>query len=208
MGQEAQLSVEQVFKAVRERQHQLHAEIRHLGCPDPRTRAAAIRNIMVWGQAVTGTLQRLRSRVEEFDEWYERKREEMRTDPLLKWFRDNRNAVLKQGVDPAMGSGAYLESFNSNQMPPSPPGATTFFLLDERGGCGFEIELPDGSTDKVYVALPESCGHVFQTVFLDAPDEHLGQMISDSSAPTVCVVYVDYLDRLVAEARELFGPTA
>lgn len=54
-----------------------------------------------------------------------------------------------------------------------PPGARGFFLADEVGGSGWEIEMPDGRVEKFYVGLPESLKITTWFEFPDAPREHL-----------------------------------
>jgi hypothetical protein len=58
-----------------------------------------LRNLIVFGRAVTNILQNLRSVVgaKTFDEWYMPLQEEMRDDELLKYFYELRTEILKEG---------------------------------------------------------------------------------------------------------------
>jgi hypothetical protein len=63
----------------------------HLGLADylegatPTRRRAGLRNVIVWGRAVTSTLQHIRVfKREAFDDWYLPKRAEMADDPEFK----------------------------------------------------------------------------------------------------------------------------
>jgi hypothetical protein len=173
------------------------------GASDPARRAAAVNNVLVWGRAVTPILQQLRSRVEGFDAWYESWQQEMRQDPLLSYLYKLRNRLLKQGEN-AVAAAAHITYLNTSDLPPPPENAVSFFVFDEFGGVGWEVDLPDGSRTKIYAALPES---VLKTwlVLPDAPQEHLGVPLFDQSAGHVCELYVAYLKRLVLSAEQTFA---
>lgn len=55
---------------------------------------AGLRNLIVFGRAVTNVLQTLRGTEPAFDEWYKPRRDEMASDPLLKYFYTLRSQVL------------------------------------------------------------------------------------------------------------------
>ncbi len=88
-----------------------------------------------------------------------------------------------------------------------PPGAQGFFIGDSLGGSGWEIQLPDGSTEKFYVALPpEIAANISTALHLPkAPGTHLGQPISDTSMHILLGLYLDYMDRLIREAETEFA---
>jgi hypothetical protein len=88
-----------------------------------------------------------------------------------------------------------------------PPGARGFFLADEVGGSGWEIEMPDGRVEKFYVGLPESLKITTWFEFPDAPREHLGEPITDRSVSNLAHLYIRYLTRLVADAETEFQPS-
>jgi hypothetical protein len=76
-----------------------------------------------------------------------------------------------------------------------------FFIGDQVGGSGWEVELPDGLTKKFYVQLPED---VRLTTKL-----HLGKAVEtgpeDQTASDLSTLYIDYLRRLLADAVTRFG---
>jgi hypothetical protein len=164
---------------------------------DPERRMAGIWNVVVWARSVTPVLQQLRSVADGFDAWYVPWRDEMASDPLLRYFYQLRNDVLKAGAQ-AAGISTHVHSFSSKDIPPAPPGAIGFFMGDELGGNGWDIQLPDGARTKIYVSIPESQAQT--TVTLSGmPSEHLGQPV-ENSARTGCSLYFAYIQRLVVEA--------
>jgi len=88
---------------------------------------------------------------------------------------------------------------------PPPPYATAFFMGDQLGGSGWEIQLPDGSVSKYYVELPIDIGSV-SLHFPESPISHLGEKIKDSSIESLSRAYLQYLRDLLKEARKFFGP--
>ena len=63
---------------------------------DPRMVGAGLRIAVVFGRHITHALQRLRSIVPDFDDWYNPFVEEMESDELLKFVYKLRNTILKK----------------------------------------------------------------------------------------------------------------
>lgn len=173
-------------------------------------RMTGLRNLIVFGRSVTFVLQNLRSAVTagEFDEWYTPRQEAMKASPLMRYFVDARNALEKQGKLSVSTSG-HINSFSTGDMRKfgrPPPNAGTFFMGDQLGGTGWTVELPDGSTLKYYVELPESVG-VFKQQFSDFPVAKAPEL-ADKSVDDLCRTYLSELAQLVADARNRFLPSA
>ena len=164
---------------------------------------SGIRNIAVFGRATTRSLQRLKSRVTGFEQWYSLYREEMEKDPLMKHFWEMRNQFLKQGENPT-GNYLQIHKFSPTDLHrfEKPDFATDFFM--DTTGAGWIIELPDGSKERYYVDLPEDIGKVGLT-FTDPPDEHLGKDISHTSLEEKCELYVEYIQNIVMDAEKKWG---
>ncbi|HDD44713.1 MAG TPA: hypothetical protein ENG63_07635 [Candidatus Desulfofervidus auxilii] len=64
----------------------------------PERKLSGLRNLIVFGRAVTNVLQNLRSIESDFDAWYERYREEMKNAPLMRYFYKLRSKILKEGL--------------------------------------------------------------------------------------------------------------
>jgi hypothetical protein len=178
---------------------------------DPRRRMPGLRNVVVFGRAVTNILQNLRSVVgrQDFDEWYVPWQQRMAADELLKYFYNLRTEILKKGNLQAVNSAEIkLTGLDMREMMRSPPpGAIRFFIGDELNGNGWMVTLPDGSVEKYYVALPPQIqSRVIQRfLFPDAPQSHAGQQVEDTSVENLAKLYVEYLQNLLAEARKQFG---
>jgi hypothetical protein len=178
--------------------------------PDPRRRMPGLRNVVVFGRAVTNVLQNLRSVVgaQVCNEWYSPLQEKMRKDELLRYFYQLRTEILKEGT---LQTGMAMHiNFNTRDlqqlMQDPPPGAKNFFIGDHLGGSGWQIDLPDGSVAKYYVALPENIqqGITMQFHFPDPPRTHDGQTLQDTSVEALAYLYIGYLRELLGEATGQF----
>lgn len=167
---------------------------------------AGLRNLVVFGRAVTNVLQNLRSTESDFDDWYRPIQEEMSSDPLMKFFYTLRSEILKEGKL-NISETAYLQSFQMakdiTRFGPPPPGAKAFFIGDSMGGSGWEVELPDGTIEKYYVKIPGDLGKV-ELFFPEAPKTHLADKINDSTIEALASLYFKYLEQLVEKARRRF----
>lgn len=174
------------------------------GTPDQRM--AGLRNVAVFGRALTNVLQNLRSTEPAFDEWYAPIVAEMTGDPLLKYFYDLRSEILKEGSLKTTVS-LHIKQFRSRDMArfgPPPPGAAGFVMGDALGGVGWRVPQPDGTTEMYYVELPGDIGSI--TVRLaGAPKVHLGVALPDANVERLAGLYVDYLQRLLKNAVGRFG---
>jgi hypothetical protein len=101
-------------------------------------------------------------------------------------------------------------SFSSDDLPPKPPGTINTVVGD--GSDGFSsyhrIQLPDGTEDRYYFQLPKGNEIILKTLFNDPPKTHLGKDISGFTAEDICELYVDYLRRIVSDARKQFAPSS
>lgn len=179
------------------------------GGSDPRRRMAGLRNLVVFGRAVTNVLQNLKSVVGEdvFDKWYGPIREDMRQDEVLRFFYIMRSEILKEGT--LRTTTSVQLNLNGKELAPllsNPPrGAKGFFIGDNLNGNGWEVELPDGSTEKYYVTLPASVQVIAKFHFPDAPIRRKGEVISDNSAEGLARLYIDGLRSLLEKARAEFN---
>lgn len=174
----------------------------------PERKLSGLRNLIVFGRAVTNILQNLRSIEPDFDAWYERYRKEMRNDPLMRYFYKLRSKILKEGLLET-STHTYIRQLripeDLTRFGPPPPNAKGFFIGNNLGGSGWEVQLPDGSIERYYVELPYDIGSV-SLHFPDAPKYHLGQEINDTSTPSLAKLYIFYLRQLVTAAKERFKP--
>ncbi len=172
-------------------------------------RMSGLRNLIAFGRSVTFVLQNLRSVVPPgtFDTWYEPHRQALRADPLMRYFVDARNELEKQGKLSVVTS-AHIRSFSTDDIKKfgrPPVGAKAFFIGDQLGGSGWEVELPDGSKEKYYVELPSSIGAVTQH-FSNLP-EAMSPELKGATVEELAKRYIERLAVLVTAARTHFlGP--
>ena len=121
---------------------------------DPNQRKFGLRNIIVFGRAVTNVLQNLRSVDEQFDEWYAPIVDRMKADPVMTHLYKVRSEILKQGKLQSRihMSGGFSSASLQPLMNAPPPGATSFFLGDPWGGSGWEVTLPNGEVEVLHLA--------------------------------------------------------
>lgn len=176
----------------------------HVLGPEPKARIAGLRNVIVFGRAVTNVLQQLRSVVPSFDEWYQPYVKEMQSDPVMAFLYKVRSEVLKEGNlnihSSARLSGDPMAIMRQFQPPPR---AKAFFMGDRNGGSGWEVDVGEGKTEKYYVQLPGEIPGLRVDVnihFSDAPAE-----LKEYPVRILCERYFTYLAKMVGDARKRFG---
>lgn len=173
---------------------------------DRSRRFTGLRNLIVFGRSFTWVLQNLRSVVpDRFDSWYEPERQRMASDPLMRYFVDARNELEKQGklnVATKISIHSFSPSGDMKKFGTPPAGAKGFFIGDQNGGTGWEVELADGKTEKFYVALPETVGDVTQH-FSSFPEAKAPEL-AGKTVEALCALYLDRLDDLLDRARDHF----
>lgn len=168
---------------------------------DKNRRMSGLRNLIVFGRSVTFVIQNLSSIEPNFSKWYETIQSELKSDPLMKYFVDVRNNILKQGKM-EVSTSTHLKSFSPsdiNKLKPRPSGATSFFMGDEIGGSGWIIPLADGTEEKFYIDVPSSIAEVKQ-VFPDLP-ESVDASIKRKSIEELCELYLQKLESIIDRAR-------
>lgn len=172
----------------------------------PERKLAGLRNLIVFGRALTNVLQNLRSIESNFDKWYARYREEMKSDPLMRYFYILRSEILKEGKLEFFAR-THIKQLripeDIHRLGPPPPNAKGFFFGDKLGGSGWEIQLPDGSIEKLYVQLPYDIGTI-SLQFPNPPEVHLNNKIEDNSIEALSQMYINYLSRLVSLVKKEF----
>jgi hypothetical protein len=167
---------------------------------------SGLRNLITFGRSVTFVLQNLRSVVEpgRFDAWYEPHQQSLKDDPLMRYFVEARNELEKQGKL-SVATKAHIHAFSSDDIKKfgrPPVGAAGFFIGDQLGGSGWEVELADGTKEKYYVDLPSSVGSVTQH-FSNLP-EAVSPELKRATVEDLAQRYIERLEVLVAAARTHF----
>jgi len=181
--------------------------LEHTRSTDAKTRIAGLRNVVVFGRAVTNVLQNLRSVDETFDDWYQPHVEAMRKDALMRYFYELRSQILKHGVLPVASSvtlsGNPMAVF-ANFKPP--PRAKGFFIGDNIGGSGWEVDTEDSSTEKFYVQLPPDLPGLKTDVNIHLPDAP--EQFRSVPVPALCEAYLAKLSSLIEEAKTCYTKQA
>jgi hypothetical protein len=174
---------------------------------DTTRRNTGLRNLIVSGRSITFVLQNLRSVLNdgEFDYWYGPQQDQLRAEPLMRFFIEVRNELEKQGKLDIVSKGKLNFSTSDLDRIPRPPGAEEFFISDDIGGSGWLRILPDGSEEKYYVDLPSWMGKLTQH-FKEVPaaieKEYPGLSVDD-----LCLRYLNRLTELVRQAKAKFMPS-
>lgn len=174
--------------------------------PGRSRRITGLHNLIVFGRSVSFVIQNLSSAAEGFQEWYAAEQAAMKASPLMRFLNDARTEILKQGVLNVHTS-ANFASFNTRQIPTEsrPPGAVGFFIGDQLGGSGWEVELPDGTKEKYYIEVPGNVivSQHFTDIPLDKFPELKGLTIDEAAKR-----YIDEMAALLERARARFLPSA
>jgi hypothetical protein len=178
--------------------------LEHTKGTDAKTRIAGLRNVVVFGRAVTNVLQNLRSVDKTFDDWCQPHVEAMRNDELLRYFYELRTQILKQGALPIASSvtlsGNPMAIFARFKPPPLAKG---FFIGDNIGGSGWEVETENGATEKFYVQLPPDLSGLKIDVNIHLPDAP--EQFRAVPVPALCEAYLAKLSVLLEEAKARYA---
>jgi hypothetical protein len=161
----------------------------------------------VFGRALTNVLQNLRSSESDFDAWYEPHQKKLAADPTMKFFYELRSRILKRG-ETGVAAFTHLKNFQPSRdiarFGPPPPNARGFFIGDQAGGTGWEVETSPGVFEPYYVDLPAEMGSA-GLFFVGAPKQTPGSSPTDAEVTKLCTYYFERIERLYRAAIEHFG---
>ncbi len=167
---------------------------------------AGVRNLVVFGRAITNALQNLKNIAPDFDGWYEPLQSEMKADPLMKFFYDIRSEILKQGELRVHSKGTFSGNpfeLSNRYRSQQPPNALGFVIGDQLGGSGWLVRLPDGSTEMCYVEIPSDIQNfdlAIDVYFSKIPEQFRGVPVKE-----LCEKYISYLENMVNDAKQRFS---
>ncbi len=180
--------------------------LKEMKAKDPERQFSAHHNVIVWGRSITFALQKLKTNISDFDNWYKPYVLEMSSDPLLKFFKNSRNELEKEAKSP-ISNKVHIKNFNTKRdiHRLNKPDAETdgFFMGDQLGGSGWIIKLPDGSREKYYIDIPSEIG-TSSLVFVNSPAEHLGKDIRNKSTFELSEMYITYLESIVEDCKKKY----
>lgn len=163
-----------------------------------------LRNAVSFGRSVTFVLQRLKGKVDDdFESWYTERQEVLKQDEVAQKMDDLRNRILKGADGPEVSTYAKVNHLNTNDLYRiMPPWADSAFIGDQYGGSGFEVEQPDGSTEKFYVDFPEEID-VETGLFINGSSDQDMQEVADAEEDLR--YYLKLLGEIVRDANDQFG---
>ncbi len=135
-------------------------------------------------RSVTFALQKEGKHIEGFDDWYQKKRENMRKDELLKFFHDARNRIDKKGEQ-------ILEIHDPDA--PIDSGFSTTKRVE--GGTIFESDQY-GMRQRTHI-LPQP-----KITIRNPPRTHIDAEIENVAPIHLCKLVVRYLEQLIRDAEE------
>jgi hypothetical protein len=134
---------------------------------------SGLHNAVVFGRAATFALQNMSGHVDGFDEWWETKQSEMKSNPLLIAFSDLRNRIEKETSTGSDVGSRMLANFDEEfwkRALPAPPSATGPQWQFGSAYAWWNVPSPDGTAERYYFSVPESI-HSITSIILTFPDE-------------------------------------
>ena len=177
---------------------------------DQSQKDAGLRDAVVFGRAVTNSLQKLRGTEvgrEEFDAWYTPWQKKLKEDPGFKFLYKLRSQILKEGILKT-SSGIQINHLNTSNvyelMKKAPFNVKSTFIGDAYGRSGFEVILPDGSIEKYYIELPD-CIDVETSLEINKVPHYKGYYNNKiTNTTTLLDYYYKFLYTMVADAKLKF----
>jgi hypothetical protein len=153
---------------------------------------------------VTNAIQTLRHLDPAFDDWWKPYQDKMASDPLMKCFNATRTNVILEGElhttnYTVVGSEGPVDvaKLAHELGQHAPPGTVATFFGDELGGDGWDVLMPDGTTQAVYFQLSEGTDLKSGLRLANPPTEHYGQPITDTSTANLGNLYMATVSGIV-----------
>ena len=177
---------------------------------DQSQKDAGLRNAVVFGRAVTNSLQKLRGTEvgrEDFDAWYTPWQKKLKEDPGFKFLYQLRSQILKEGILKT-SSGVRINHLNTSDayelMKKAPFNVKSMFIGDAYGQSGFKVILPDGSVEKYYIELPD-CINVENVLEINDVPHYKGYYNNEvNNTATLLDYYYKFLCTMVTDAKLKF----
>lgn len=163
-----------------------------------------MKDLIVYGRAVTNVLQNLRKTEPDFDHWYQPFRREMESDEMMKFFYKLRSNILKKG-EVHVTIKTSIPPFDLTdiyQRFHKPENATRLVIGSIQSGSYWEIKKPDGTTEKQLLDI--TLEPIISQVFTNGPKEHLGENIEGETVVQMAERYLRYLHHIVSEAHRRY----
>ena len=177
---------------------------------DRSQKDAGLRNAVVFGRAVTNSLQKLRGTElgkSEFDSWYRPWQTKLEEDEGFRFLYKLRSQILKEGILEA-SSEVHINHLDTSDaydlMKKTPLNVKSMFIGDANGRSGFEVVLPDGSIENYYIKLPNYID-VETSLEINKVPHYKGYYNNHiTNTTTLLDYYYKFLYTMVADAKLKF----
>ncbi len=172
--------------------------------PDPERRRPGLMNLFTYGRSVTMAIQTMKHADPAFEAWWKPYQDLMQRDPLMRYFNKTRTDILHEGelatanytIVGAEGS-VDIAALARELSKHAPPNTVATFFGDQLGGNGWQVRMPDGSTEKVYFELPADVDVESGLRLDNPPQEHKSEPITDTSIANLGGLYIAMLTEIV-----------
>jgi hypothetical protein len=172
--------VTSILLSARDAVHQIEC------CHEPGKNLARIREAVTDMRRITFVLQKLKTRVDGFEDWYVGVQDELRSDPLMRYFVELRNEIEKQGLP-----GALAELYRTDTG--EPPGDVACYE-DEFGLAVNGVVRPDVGLPSGEITVPYG---IRDLRLPDPPAAHRGEPLTDLRIASLASLGLDYLEEIV-----------
>lgn len=177
---------------------------------DRSQKDAGLRNAVVFGRAVTNSLQKLRGTElgkSEFDSWYRPWQTKLEEDEGFRFLYKLRSQILKEGILEA-SSEVHINHLDTSDaydlMKKTPLNVKSMFIGDANGQSGFKVVLPDGSIENYYIKLPNYID-VETSLEINKVPHYKGYYNNKiTNTTTLLDYYYKFLYTMVADAKLKF----
>ena len=175
---------------------------------DPLHESVGLQNAIVYGRAALNILSTLKAIYgERFTTWYKAIMQALHDDPLMAWYIELRNQVLKEGL-PQMqvhGTMANMPDFFERIFADVPEGGVPFLMGEF--GMGWYTPTDDGSNPEIHhfeitTEIQEEFGVSIQ--FPNTPTEHAGHPLTDRSARAVLLLCLGNIEDVLDAVDKQF----
>lgn len=177
---------------------------------DRSQKDAGLRNAVVFGRAVTNSLQKLRGTElgkSDFDNWYRPWQTKLKEDEGFRFLYKLRSQILKEGILET-SSKVHINHLDTSDlydlMKKTPLNVKSMFIGDANGRSGFEVVLPDGSIENYYIKLPNYID-VETSLEINKVPHYKGYYNNNiTNTTTLLDYYYKFLYTMVADAKLKF----
>ncbi|MEO6370829.1 MAG: hypothetical protein ABIQ73_02735 [Acidimicrobiales bacterium] len=172
---------------------------------DPTRHRPGLTNLRTYGRHVTLTLQSMANTDATFAPWWAPYEAKFSRDPLMKYFNDASNATPNDGTATAKSRPSPDTKMIAILNMQAPPNTVGTFFGEQRSSNGWEVQMPDGSIERIYFHLPEPLGLPSLLNLENLPTSHDGVPITDTSIANIGGIYITTLVGVVEAFAQRFA---